>query len=276
MDKTEHNNDETALATSGDTTTDPSVAELEKHVADLAASPHFIPLMGSFRDLLEAERRRNRLRTLILGGGIVLVLALFIWGPFHTMRLYIEQSEQRMAAERQSLERVEQALNNSMTVLAEASRDLRTTLEAYRQLPGPATTPATLPAPVPVILPAAVPAVVPAELPTNAAPLPPPAPVVAAAVAPAATATGAVETIAATVTNPPPSAPEVPPDLLRALSSTPAVPPPAPPPTNQVTSLPRAATEKRLTDTLADVERAIQSIRERRAALTNATGNATP
>jgi hypothetical protein len=100
--------------------------------------------------------------------------------------------------------------------------------------------------------------------------------VVAAAVAPAATATGAVETIAATVTNPPPSAPEVPPDLLRALSSTPAVPPPAPPPTNQVTSLPRAATEKRLTDTLADVERAIQSIRERRAALTNATGNATP
>jgi hypothetical protein len=266
MDRTEHDNDETALATSGNETTAPSVADLEKHVADLAASPHFVPLMGSFRDLLEAERRRNRLRTLILGGGTVLVLALFIWGPLHMMQTYIRQSEQRISTERQALERVELALNESMRALVDVSRDLRTTLEVYRQTPVPPAASAQAPEKVPAATSRVEPVV-----PTGES-------AVAAVTSRTVPATGTLETVTATVpaTNAPAPVAAVPPDLFRALNSTPAVPTPPPVPTNRVAAPTAAAAETRLTDTLADVERAILSIRQRRAAITNAPGAAKP
>lgn len=267
MDSTGHNNNETALATNNGATGNPSMAELEKHVADLAASPHFVPLMGSFRDLLEAERRRNRLRAWLLGGGTLLVLALFIWGPLHMMQTYIKQSEERMVTERQSLERVERALNESMTTLAAASRDLRSTLEAYRQ------------APLPTAAPAVISKAVAADVPVTAAvpiPSPLPVPAIPAASTPAVATASKVTAAAVPVVTPATNA-IVPvaaaPDLLRALRSTPAVPPSQ---TNRVTPPPAATAETHLADTLADVERTIQSIRLKRAAITNTTEAAKP
>ncbi len=279
MDRTGHDNAETAVTSNGNATMEPAAAELEKQVSDLAASPHFVPLMGSFRDLLEAERRRNRLRTLILGAGTILVLALFIWGPLHIMQTYIEQSERRMAAERQSLERVERALNESINVLSEASRDLRTTLEMCRQIPPPAATPATLPTvdsariTASPSMPVAPPPAAGPEGATPSLPVPgkstvePPA---------AASSKGVASPAAAPATNAPARVEATAPDLFRALSSSPAVPPPPPDKTNRVAAPPPAAVGTRLTDTLADVERTIQSIRLKRAALTNATGVARP
>ena len=294
MDATGHDDNKTALAPAGDSTVpapaDHEMTEIEKHLGDLAASPQFVPLMGSFRELLDAERRRNRVRTLLISAGMLALLVLFIWGPLHLIRTYIRLSEQRLAGERESLHRVEHSLNESMTVLADASRELRKTLEACRPTPATGAQPVVEPATpqVTVTTPAAVAPVAPLLI---ATPLPPhpvgvattlPPAVVAAVMPPAATPTGKVTSAAATPAKeqtPPIAkqtvAPGLPPDVFRAVTSTPAVPvtvavnPPMPAATNRAASA--AVAETRLDDALANVERTIQAIKQKNAPTNAAT-----
>lgn len=305
MDATGHDDNKAALAPAGDSTvaapTEHGAAELEKHLGDLAASPQFVPLMGSFRDLLEAERRRNRQRTLLIGAGMIVMLTAFIWGPLHIMRTYIRQSEERLTSEHESLQRVEHSLNDSMTVLADASRELRKTLESYRQSPtsgmqaateASAQAALTAPAPVSPVAPLVIVSPLPPRPATTSAPpaavvtMTPPAAATAkvVAVVPVTPPPAVAATKPAAVVAPPPAesnAPAVkpvfaigvPPDAFRAVTSTPAVPlmvevtPTAPAVTNRPASI--ATAETRLDDALADVERTIQALKKR-----NTTNNA--
>lgn len=279
-DSTGHDDNKTALAPADNSTVaapaDHAVAELERHLGDLAASPQFVPLMGSFRDLLEAERRRNRVRTLLIGAGMVAMLTAFIWGPLHIMQTYIRQSEERMASERASLQRVEHSLDESMTVLADASRDLRKTLEAYRR--GVTSTPQAVAEPaVQAVIASPVPAapVAPLVIVAPQPPLPPAAVVTTAAPAMAAVQiptvstdkVAAVATPAAAESNVPAVKPAtvmgVPPDVFRAVTSTPSVP-------VMARVVPAATADTRLDDALADVERTLQSLK-RKNATTNTT-----
>jgi len=290
MDATGHDESKTALAPTDNSTVpataDHAITELEKNLGDLAASPQFVPLMGSFRDLLEAERRRNRMRTLLIGASVIIVLAVFIWGPLHMMRTYIRQSEERLAVERDSLQRVEHSLNDSMTVLADASRELRKTLESYRQTTpvgnAPSAAPAVQPSlPAPAVVAPVAPLVIvtPPPVRTNVTATTPPPVAVVTLTPPPPAHTGKVAVVAsapAASTNvpgtPQTAAPGVPPDVFRAATSTPAVPvavaPGVPAATNRATSV-ASTTETRLNDVLADVERTIQAIKQKSAA-TNA------
>lgn len=278
---TESDNDKSAVTrneTAPAPAAEPGIAALEQQLSDLATSPHFVPLMGSFRDLLEAERRKNRNRTIVMGAALVVVLGLFIWGPLHLIRAYIDQSERRLAAERATLERVEQALNASMTTLAEASRELRVQLEASHPSPT---------APTPAAPAASAVVVAPAPAPAPAVEVPPAAKPPAVLPASVATHTTAVErsVVVEPAKQPPPAvvtsaapaaviAPAAPlPAALTRAVGTSAAAPAAPVVTNRLAP---TGTVAHLDDVLDEVDRAIMAIKQKRQASTNATEKAKP
>ena len=99
------------------TVTGDKLSQIEKSLTDLSESPHFVPLMGSFRDMLESERKRHRDRMAVVIGIFVLVAVLFILGPLYLVKSFLAQAQGTLNDQRQSLQRVEQSINSSMSTL---------------------------------------------------------------------------------------------------------------------------------------------------------------
>jgi hypothetical protein len=177
-----------------------------------------LPVIATFREHLETEQRRNRTRLAVLGVAAVVGMGIMAAVPMNMARVFVEQSQENLKAQRRTQEEIVNAVVASLDTLTAATKNLREELAAIRernvsapaaavappvQVEASAPAPKPPPAPAPEKQPAAEPAP-PVAVVAPAAKAAPPAAAaapqtnrpVAAAVPPAAAATGATTQVA--------------------------------------------------------------------------------
>jgi hypothetical protein len=121
--------DPPADATSSVAVKEKSIAQLQSQLDEYIDSSELLPLMGTFQEYIEAEKRRNARRFAGLGVAFGAVLLLFVLVPVYFGGKMLRRAEQAFAADRASLIEMRGTVESNLVALASATERLRIALE---------------------------------------------------------------------------------------------------------------------------------------------------
>jgi hypothetical protein len=121
---------DTALARAGEQ----DVAELKQQMSHFIDSPDFLPVLGSFREVLEAERERSRRRFVGLTAlfGVLLLAAVLV--PLQVGQRMQQRTDAASEAQQAALTDMRRRLDDRLDMLAAASAEMQQALDEQHVL----------------------------------------------------------------------------------------------------------------------------------------------